>query len=387
MHQPNQPTNAAVAVCLVLTIAIALVHPTKGQGQCTLARDASTCNGLPNDCHWCKANSFCAPLSMSCPSTSSSSASPMFYGLSLFSNSPATFQLNVLDSSTGNGTAVGPSHSEEFGMGDLTTIANDIYFYLGDTSAGTTLVGLNISNGAQVCAKTIALSEIGYVGIGQSLDYDDTSDTLVLSGLNSNKSSHVIYRSKATECGPFTKVEAFADSDYLPMLHASALDTAHQRLFVVLAPAKQTIAVGVIDLTGKEPMIVIGEDGGPDTLVSLHFDSHTSELVGIVPAATGGLELHRLHPTLKKWVSAIPVTGLPKDWNQLLGNSATVSSFDAVGRNVYFITGVENGAGNIAESYLAAVDVDTGKLGKHPLLSPIGLGGSGYESLNIYAGK
>lgn len=370
---------------LLLTTAL---HQTNGQGQCTLARDESTCNGLPSDCHWCKENSFCAPLSMSCPSrrtNTTSSSSPTFYGLSLFSNSPATFQLNTLDSSTGNGTAVGPSHSELFGMGDLTTIANEIYFYLGDTSAGTTLVGLNISNGLQVCSKNIPLSEVGFVGIGQSLDYDKTTDTLVLSGLNSNKTSHTVFRSKATaECGPFKKVEAFADSDYLPMLHASALDAAHQRLFVVLAPAKQSIAVGIIDLTGKEEMIVIGEDGGPDTLLSLHYDTLTSELLGIVPGSDGGLELHRLHPILKKWVSAIPVTGLPKDWNQLLGNSATVSSFDAVGRNLYFITGVENTAGNIAESYLAAVNVDNGKLGNHPLLSPVGLGGSGYESLNIY---
>ena len=305
-----------------------------------------------------------------------------FYGLALASNSPATFALVQLDAA-GQGTQIGPSHSELFGESDLVASANGIFYYLGDTSAGTTLVGLNLTNGVKVCSKAVPLSEVGFVGLGQSLSYDETTDTLVLSGLNANRTTHSVYRSSARTCGPFHVVDHFADATYIPMIHSSSLDAKNQRLFTSLALTKNTGSIGIIDLTGKDAMVVVGE-GTPspaDTLVSMHWDSISQSLVGIAAAENGGLAVHSFDLSTKKWKVSLAVTGVPSDWNALLGNSATVSTFDTVGRLMYFIAGDVNSGGNIEGSFLAAVNVDNGKLVSYPKMSRVGLGGSGYEAL------
>ena len=64
------------------------------------------------------------------------------------------------------------------GTGDLCAVdaARSVYYYLGDTSEGTTLVGLNLKDGSLACTSLVAVREIGFVGIGQSLNYDPVSD-------------------------------------------------------------------------------------------------------------------------------------------------------------------------------------------------------------------
>ena len=318
-------------------------------------------------------------------SASVAGATGPLYGLALHSNAPATFDL-VQVSAKGDTKAVGPAHKELFGCGDLVAVANGMLFYLGDTSSGATLVALNLTDGTEVCSKPVALPEVGYVGVGQSLDYDSTSDTLVLSGLNTNKTAHAVYRSSAKTCGPFTLNGSYGMADYLPMMHASSLDADGQRLFVLVAPGKQSSAVGVIDLTGKAPMKVIAE-GAPDpsdTLLSMHWDAKSSRLVGIaISSDQRGLEVHSLDPTAQKWEAARKVTGVPKEWNTVMGNDATASTFDAAGRSLIFIAATQDEQGDVTTQYLASVDVDTAALGDHPTLALVGLGGSGLEALEM----
>jgi len=41
----------------------------------------------------------------------------------------------------------------------------------GDTSDGTTLVGLNLETGTEMCRGAIPVREMGFVGFAQSLDF------------------------------------------------------------------------------------------------------------------------------------------------------------------------------------------------------------------------
>ena len=316
-------------------------------------------------------------------------ASPSFYGLTLVTNGPATFGLVQLDGATGAGKVVGPAHKELFGCSDLVAVAHGVLFYLGDTHDGATLVGLNVTDGTEVCSKPVGhgLEEVGFVGMGQSLDFDPTTDTLVLSGLVNRTSaagpSHAVFAAPATGCGPFVAGVTFGDSDFLPSLHSSSLDAEGQRLFVLLATAKSAPpAIGIVDLSGKAPMVVVAEGPAPaDTLVSMHWDAKTKSLVGIT-ASANGLSLHSLQPAAGKWNAPVKISGVPASWNGLYGNAATVSTFDAAGRSVYFIAGVQDEqSGDIVSEFLAAVDVDDGTLQAHPKLAPVGLGGSGLQAL------
>ena len=53
--------------------------------------------------------------------------------------------------------------------GDLCAVDrnNGVYYYLGDTASGTTLVGVDTATGAKLCSQPVpALKELGFVGIG-----------------------------------------------------------------------------------------------------------------------------------------------------------------------------------------------------------------------------
>ena len=317
--------------------------------------------------------------------TTAATAVPTFYGLTLVTNGPATFGLVRVDGTSGEGTVVGPAHAELFGCGDLVTIAHDTLYYLGDTAAGTTLVGLNITDGTEACSRALNLREIGYVGLGQSLDYDARTDTLVLSGIKNNKTGHAVYRSVASTCGPFTPAGTYGDADYVPMLHSSTLDAAGQRLFVLLSTAQNAAtSIGVVDLTGKAPLRTIAE-GTPspaDVLVGMHFDTKNQSLVGITADPEAGLLLHSLHVNGGgTWNPPRKLSGVPSSWNALFGNDGSVSTFDMASRRIFFIAGTQDGQGNIVSQDLVAVDVDDAAVVSHPQLSPVGLGGSGLQGL------
>ena len=70
--------------------------------------------------------------------------------------------------SAGNVTQVGPALNPMDGTGDLGTIdsTRGVFFYLGDTSGGATLVGLSMQDGTISCSVHVPLREISFVGIG-----------------------------------------------------------------------------------------------------------------------------------------------------------------------------------------------------------------------------
>ena len=101
------------------------------------------------------------------------------FGLSLVKNPPTRAALNTVSAATGNVTVFPGKPAEVlFGTSDLVAAVpkHGLFYFLGDTSGGATLVALNLTTGAEVCSKTIDLSEVGYVGIGQTLDYDAPPD-------------------------------------------------------------------------------------------------------------------------------------------------------------------------------------------------------------------
>ena len=83
------------------------------------------------------------------------------YGLSMVHNGPSQDKLVEISAVLGNvtyfGDALGPAHGAMTGTDDLRAVdtKRGIYYFLGDTGAGTTLVGLQLSDGAQVCSGTV----------------------------------------------------------------------------------------------------------------------------------------------------------------------------------------------------------------------------------------
>jgi hypothetical protein len=319
---------------------------------------------------------WAAPPGITCQPRRRAATQPtlptLLYGLAVVQPSPTEVALSVIDPLTGNLTIVGPPLAELFGMSDLVAVANGLLFYLGDTRQGATLVGVALANGTTVCTAHVDVAEVQYVGIGQTLDFDATSNTLVLSGVTPDGSAHAVYRADATTCGGFKKIGTYGDAKYLPMLHASTLDAKGQRLFVDLAVLDEASnasvpALGVIDLTGAKPFRVIAEEATPDfhdLLIGMHFDARTSSLVGVLGGGGAPLSLHRFDTTSGQWTATV-VTGVPADWNTMGGNSGVVSALDADSRTLFFIAGREfqlNKTRIEIDYFLASVDIDTAAL-------------------------
>ena len=308
-----------------------------------------------------------------------SAAFPPLHGLALVANGPAKQGLLTLDPTTGNAKVIGPAHAELFGEGDLVTVVHDRLYYLGDTTRGATLVALNLTDGSEICSAPVSFREISYVGIGQSLDYDKHSDTLVLSGVAESKNaSHAVYRASATGCGPFKLVGTFGSADYLPMLHASSFDAEGQRLFVIVGTGQSSSAVAVVDLTKPSgtKLTLIAEGPSPDsTLLCMHWDSKTKRLVGVVGVTAGALQLNILDPSASKWETPKQIQNVPSGWDQLGGNQATVSAFDVASGSLILMAGHADPATGDAKYELATIDVEVPKVLSHPKLVSVGMPG------------
>ena len=307
------------------------------------------------------------------------SAASNLYGLSLVSNGPAQFGLVELSTATGAVKAIGGSHPELFGSSDLATVANGALYYFGDTAKGATLVALNLSTGAKICDAAVHVAEVSYVGIGQSLDYDPTTDTLLLSGVSipTTAGTHTIYRAPATGCGNFTKLGEYGMAQYMPMLHSAALDPQGQRLFVTLGTGQQSAGIGIIDLKQEGNMTVINQGEAPDEkdcLVSLHFNRKSHKVFGLwVPSSGKSLTIHSLDPATGDWDTPRPLSNVPPAWNTVGGNSAVVSAYDSVSDSLYFMAGTQDSQGNVKAWDLARVDLSSGAIEQHPAIAPNGL--------------
>jgi hypothetical protein len=305
------------------------------------------------------------------------------YGLELVHNSPAQPALVEIDAAGGNMSFVGTGAGlgELAACGDLRAVdtKRGIYYFLGDTSAGTTLVGLSLKDGTQTCKRTIPLKETGFVGFGQSLNYDGPNDQLVISGLSTqgNATGHAILKTDlATPCGgTLTTVGFFGDADYIPMLHSASLDIAGQRLFVLVAPTqKGPQAVAVIDLkSGKLTKTDI--DQGPDTpdvLVGMDWDAKSSSLVGVMPDDKGGLLILSLDPMSGMW-KVKPVSFPDTAFGIVGGNEGTVNAF--INGTIYvLVANPLHDDDKDPDMHVAQIDIEGGLMISHPVLGKLGLG-------------
>jgi hypothetical protein len=296
-------------------------------------------------------------------------------GLALVHNSPSEVSLLTINATTGKAQIVGSAHSELFGLGDLVTVANDQFYYLGDTASGATLVALNLTTGVEICTQHVDVATIKFVGIGQSLDHDAVTGSLILSGVATNLSSgtHSVYRAPDVGCGPMTHVGHFGLADYLPSIHSSSFDAKGQRLFVTVATNKSTNAIGILSLTSGN-MSVVAEGVAPDldhTIAGMHWDVGTQKILGVMPSGDGStLELHALdlsgaHPT---WFSK-SLSNVPSKWDALGGNSGTASAFNPRSGLLYFTAGTTDPKSGDVAWELASVNVDLGAVVAHPPLS------------------
>ena len=118
----------------------------------------------------------------------------------------------------------GTPHIEQVpAAGDLTAVANGRLFMLaGDPdSANTMYMALDLGTGAEVCASSLAhMEEIDFVGGGQSLDYDASTDTMVISGIDPDDLTHHIWRHEK-----FHGVQLGHDAKFIPAQYLQYLDS------------------------------------------------------------------------------------------------------------------------------------------------------------------
>lgn len=298
------------------------------------------------------------------------------WGLAMVHNSPEMPALTRINSTTGAQTIEGPGLASLAATGDLATVdsSRGVLWYLGDTAAlGTTLTGVSLFNGTIICEQAVPIREIGFVGFGQSLNLLPARDALVATGIQSqnNVSSHVVFMASAdpARCGaPLTRVGSFApDADYVPMLHASALDAAGQRLFLGLATGPSSFAVGIVDLATGALLRVDAEDAS-HTLVGMKFDPASGLLTGLASSADyAQLLLVQLSPGTGAW----RVREVASPFPVVMGNAGSVSAYDAGSGALFALLAANT---STAEVRLAAVDVASATLRSAPVLQQVGLG-------------
>ena len=301
------------------------------------------------------------------------------YGLAMVHNSPEMPALIHVNATSGLETLAGPALTPLAATGDLVALdtSRNVLWYLGDTSMyGTTLTGVSLSNGSVICEQAAPFREIGFVGLGQSLNFLPQHDSLVISGIitsPSNVSAHVVYTGSAdpSRCGSkLTLLASFdADSDYVPMLHSSALDANRERLFLGLATSANSFAVGIVDLKSGTLQRVDAEDAtDAHQLIGMKFDPASGTLTGLASSADyTALFLVQLAPETGVWRVRTIDTAFPV----VLGNAGSVSAFDAATGSLYALLAANT---STSEVRLATVDVASATLTAAPVLQQVGLG-------------
>ena len=257
-------------------------------GWCQLSCGGRDCATMIRAC-WALAVAVVAPAA-------AAAAPGSLFGLTMIGNSPARGNMCSIDPATGNVTLVGGLLPALSGTDDCRAIDSKrgIYYYLGDTHQGTTLVGLSLQDGSVKCSNDVPLKEIGFVGIGQGLKYDEKRDRLILVGFVANSTGGVTHqvliasladssKSSGDSCASFTKAGTFPLADNAPMLHSSAYDEASQTLYTTIIPAKGEYALAVVDLA-KQQMVRVELEGTPpiDEMSGMSWDADTGRLIGII---------------------------------------------------------------------------------------------------------
>lgn len=219
-------------------------------------------------------------------------------GLTMTANSPTKGSMCSVDPATGNVTLVGATLPADSGTNDCRAIDSKrgLYYYLGDTHQGTTLLGLDLKDGSVQCSGTVPLKEIGFVGIGQGLKYDKKRDRLILVGLVANSTGGVAHQiltadladwqglgAQPSSCARFSKAGTFPLADNEPMLHSTAYDEESQTLYSTIVPSKGQFGLAVVDLAKKQMVRVVLEGNPPiDAMSDMSWDVDTASLIGII---------------------------------------------------------------------------------------------------------
>ena len=268
-------------------------------------------------------------------------------GLAMVHNGPQEVALvSANASSFGGFVGVGnvTAHTELAGMGDLCTVVGNIIYYLGDTGRGAILVGIDTRTGEEACSVAVPFHEVRFVGVGQTLDYDHVSDTLVLSGLvqdptNSSHCTHKILRMSSPSTGTcdkrrFSRVGSFArDGAFFPIRHGSAVDGHGQKLFLGLSSSQTAGGIGVVDLrTGALEKVVPMANPG-EGFIGMDWDAASQRLIGVASLTSGfdGAAYRTLDVKTGTWAS----TPLPPAFLAVGSNGGEMQAFDRATGTIY----------------------------------------------------
>lgn len=178
------------------------------------------------------------------------------------------------------------------------TIGEDADHNVNNTTEGltgaTALVGIDLDSGEVLCSGALPLTELSYVGLGQSISWDQSASGgdasgvsggglpgLVITGLagplhhrrsplptsatrRHGQATLAVLRTKGCDAGgniaPIQHVGFFGDAEnarYPPVLHSSAFDAGNQRLFLTVGTAESVSGIGVLTIDS-------GDDGGEE---------------------------------------------------------------------------------------------------------------------------
>jgi hypothetical protein len=225
-------------------------------------------------------------------------------------DSPSVFQLSTINPNTGTITTVGNETARVELPGGPTSgmsgIYNNVFYFMGDSSHGTTkIVGLRLKDSTELCTTEIPeLSEVAFVGAGQTLDVDWGTGNLIATGPGSDdKKVHISFTIDPVSCAykPLTNTNtgstiSYENADSLPIVHGN---TIQQGVLYTTVSDDETGKVGieVVDITGSgttDPYI--GLDYTSKSTFGLHYipdgggeKGEDSQLVGMSLDTTMGL--------------------------------------------------------------------------------------------------
>lgn len=267
----------------------------------------------------------------------------LLFGLELVHNSPARPGLVKIDRNTAEVSIIGDPNGISVlpACGDLVALDSKrgLLYYLGDTEQGTTLAGVSISNGSLACSAVLPIREIGFVGFGQSVNFDATTDELIVSGVvvntTTNATAHLLMKGPASNCGPVSIIGRFGDADYVPMEHASAYDPVARLLYIGLATGSSSFAVGIIDVDkGEMKKLDVEDSSSGKFLVGMKWHAKSGTLIGLQNFPDyNTLNLVQLSPQTGKW----SIKKVTTDYPVLMGNSGSVSAFDSSSDNLFIL--------------------------------------------------
>jgi hypothetical protein len=275
-------------------------------------------------------------------SASAATAPPGVYGLN---------QQLQLSRVFPNGTSlpVGPPHSSYDAAQQLSCIDGDtgvLYFIGYDRSAAApTLVGLDLTTGAQVSAVALPFAEAQDEGLGQLVAWEPASKRVIVGGAV-NATTHVVGLIDPV-AGAFAPVAYL--TDFRNVFGAASVYVPTRRVFLF----DLDVDLVILDLD-KGTFVAVPQNASWG-LLGLNFDKATGDVYGLAGGPGEGVRtVVRLDPT----VMNVTITGYVPDW---ANQSGGITAYDSYARAMFWIA-QKAGAAPGDPFYLVSVSVDGGKV-------------------------